>query len=160
MASATTAVRLGARVAGGTASAARTAMVALSAGVFCSGTPYAASSNIDAEADSNLKSWLPPQRVPVVAANGLMSVPWYRFFQYVAEKRLGGASAPSLPDVSANVVAAKQEAVAANAATATVAAQVKTNAESLEVVRQVAVNNNLSGAAQIPSVDLTFDFGE
>lgn len=37
-----------------------------------------------------LKAWLPAQRIPVLDPDGTMSRPWYLFFQYLANQRLGG----------------------------------------------------------------------
>lgn len=160
MATAVTAIRLGTRVSGGVASANRRAVTAITAGVFATASPYRANQNINQQTDVNLKAWLPPQRVRLVGADGLMSWEWYRFFQYVAEKRLGGPTAPSIMDLSSNVIAAKSDAATANANTAALAVQTQTNAEALEVTRQVVVNNNLPGAVQIPPVDRDFTLFE
>lgn len=156
MATAVTAVLLGTRVSGGVATANRRAVTAITSGVYAAGAPYKANQNIDQETDVNLKAWLPPQRVRLVGPDGLMTWEWYRFFQYVANKRLGGPVAPSITDLSTNVIAAKTDAATANANTAALAVQTKTNAEALEVTRQVVVNNSLAGAAQIPPVDRDF----
>jgi hypothetical protein len=154
MASATTTISLGAYTATA-ATVARTATVTVSVGVLCTAAPYAASSGINSAALDNLKSWLPPQRVPVVdPKTGLMSVPWYKFFSFVAEVKLGGASAPTVTDLSNNVITVKSEAVAANVTAAAVATQAAANAVALEATKQVVVNSSLAGAAQIPPVTL------
>jgi hypothetical protein len=129
--------------------------VTVNAGVLCTASPYAASGGINAMPLDNLKSWLPPQRVPVVdPRTGLMSVPWYKFFSFVAEVKLGGASAPTVTDLASNVVDVKTEAVAANATAAAVATQAAANAVALEATKQVVVNNSLTGSTQIPPVTL------
>ena len=153
MASQTVDVYLGASL-GTVASASRTATVAISAGTFATAAPYAASGNINSEALTSLKSWLPPQRVPLVDKNGYMSVPWYKFFQFVADIKLGGPSAPTVTDLSTNVVAVKQEAVSANATAAAVAVQAAANAIALEATKQVVQNSSLPGSTQIPPVVL------
>lgn len=153
MASATTTISLGAYTASA-ATVARTATVGVSAGVLCTAAPYAASSNINSASLDNLKSWLPPQRVPVVDKNGLMTVPWYKFFSFVADVKLGGASAPTVTDLASNVISVKTDAVAANATAAAVATQAAANAVALEATKQVVVNNSLAGSAQIPPVTL------
>lgn len=153
MASATTVVYLGSPV-GTTASASRTATTIISVGVLCTGAPYASSDNINTEQTTNLKSWLPSQRVPLVDAKGLMTLPWYKFFEFVANIKLGGPAAPTVTDLSANVVSVKADAVAANVAAAAVATQAASNAIALEATKQVVVNNSLPGSAQIPPVSL------
>lgn len=44
-------------------------------------------------------NWIPGAHVPVLDAKGRMSQPWYRFFHEIAENRLGGIDAPTVPEV-------------------------------------------------------------
>jgi ABC-type branched-subunit amino acid transport system substrate-binding protein len=150
MATAVTAIALGAASFGGYPGHSR--RTAIGIGPLFRTLPYALSSGIAVTAGS-LKAWLPPQRVAVVDDDGIMSEPWYRFFQYVANVRLGGPTGGSVKDLSATLSVVKSQAVAASASTVALAAQTSTNAEALEAVRQVAVQNSLAGAAQIPVVN-------
>ena len=106
----------------------------------------------------NLRQWLPPIRQPVVVADGkggmVMDATWYRFFDHVANVRLGGADAPSVPDLVASAIETQATVATTSASLATVATQTQTNAEVLAVVSEVASVNALTGADQIPPVSL------
>lgn len=84
-----------------------------------------------------------------------MNVQWYRFFSYLAEVKLGGVQSATLPDIQSTVVTAQEQASTAAAAAVGVQQQVVNNAEVLATVVEVAQNNSLSGASQIPRVQLT-----
>lgn len=106
--------------------------------------------------ETNLRSWLPGQRTPLMNRDGTMSAPWYLFFEYLANKRLGGADGASLPDVVATVVEA-QTAASVSAAQATlIAQQGQTNAEVLAATIEVVRNGALPGADSIPQPKLTY----
>ena len=99
-----------------------------------------------------LKAWLPPPRVPVTdLQTGLMTPEWYKFFRYIAEDRLGGASAPSIADVQTTVGSVQQAVTSNVAAVSLVTDAVNTNSQSLSTTIEVAKNNALTGATQIPS---------
>lgn len=153
MASASTEISLGVFTST-SASSARSASIVVSVGALCTAAPYAASDGINTAQLTNLKSWLPSQRVPLVDKNGLMSLPWYKFFEFVANIKLGGPAAPTVTDLSNNVISVKADAVAANATAAAVATQTAANAIALEATKQVVVNNSLAGSTQIPPVTL------
>ena len=53
--------------------------------------------------------WLPSSNVPVLDASGKMSPVWYRFFREVADNRLGGIDAKSLPDVVSTQTAVQDQ---------------------------------------------------
>lgn len=113
---------------------------------------FSAGGGFDNTSEASIKAWLPPPRVAVVdTKSGLMTPEWYRFFRYIAEDRLGGASAPSIGDVE-NTVTAAQSAVTQNiVAISAVTEAVNTNAQSLQTTIQVAQQNSLAGANQIPA---------
>lgn len=116
----------------------------LVSGIFDTGGSFTNTSAASA------KSWLPPPRVPVTMENGMMTPEWYRFFRYIAEDRLGGASAPSIGDVQ-TTVGDTQRAVTTNVAQiANVIQAVNTNAQVTQTQTQVAQNSGLTGASQIP----------
>ena len=115
-------------------------------------------SGITASADlENLQAWLPPQRQPIAYQQGgqwFCDPTWYRFFQFVAEIKLGGVSGPTLPDVVTTVTETQATAAAASASVTEIAQQTTANAEALAATVQVAVVNSLTGADQIPLVDM------
>jgi len=113
---------------------------------------YSAIGIVPSTNQRSLKTWLPHRTVPVVGSDGTMNDEWYRFFNYVANTKLGGASSATLPDIAATVTEAQVNATTAATTVAGVTQQVANNAEALSAVREVAVNNSLSGATQIPSV--------
>lgn len=108
--------------------------------------------------ETNLKAWLPPSRQPIAyQQNGqwLCDPTWYRFFQYVAEIKLGGANGPTLTAVAETAATTAQTAASASTQVSAIAQQTQTNAEALAAVKQVAQDNSLSGAEQIPNVQLS-----
>lgn len=115
-------------------------------------------SGVAASSDlTNLQSWLPPQRQPVAYQQGgqwFCDPTWYRFFQFVAEIKLGGRSGPTLPDVVTAITDTQTTAATATASVVTLQQQTSANAEALAATVQVAQNNSLAGAGQIPRVEL------
>ena len=103
-------------------------------------------------------AWLPPARQPIAVPDGRggfnCDPAWYRFFEYISETRLGGKQGPSLPTVAAVVNDVQATAAASTTAVTELQQQTQANAESLSVVREVAINNSLTGAGQIPQVEL------
>lgn len=112
---------------------------------------FSAGAGFDNSSAQSLKSWLPPPRVAVVNPdNGLMTPEWYRFFRYIAEDRLGGASAPSIADVQ-TTVATVRDAVSTNViSVSAITDAVNANAQSLNTAIAVSQQNSLTGATQIP----------
>jgi hypothetical protein len=103
---------------------------------------------------TNLKSWLPGARVKVVTSDGVMTPEWYRFIQYLVEVVLGGAAAPTVADVVSAVTTTTEGAVAATQAAQAVSQQADANAQALAAAVQVVQTAGLSGATQIPPVQL------
>jgi len=92
----------------------------------------------------------PNARVPLTDSSGRITPEWDRFLQYVFEEKLGGVSAPTISEVQ-STVGAVQTAVTSNVTTITVLADVvNANASAQQTATQVAQQNNLSGATQIP----------
>ena len=104
-------------------------------------------------------AWLPSAQTPLgqVRPDGRVTIDpaWYRALQHLFEIRLGGRSAPSLPDVVTTVETTQAAAVQSGQQVTALTLQSQANAESLSVVRQVAQNNGLAGADQIPPVVLS-----
>jgi hypothetical protein len=89
------------------------------------------------------------QRVPVyVDANA-----WYRWMSAVWD-RIGGFTGERLADVVAAVEANQAATAQTTQQVSAVAQQAQANAEVLLVVRDVIVDNALTGAGQIPRPDL------
>ena len=103
-------------------------------------------------------AWLPSAQTPIGRAKPdgsvVMDPAWYRAFQHMFEVKLGGRSAPSLPDVVTTVENTQAAAVQSGQQVSALTQQGQANAESLNVVRQVVQNNALAGSAQIPPVVL------
>lgn len=104
---------------------------------------------------TNLKAWLPSRHIKVLNVDGTMSDPWYRFFHYLANIKLGGPNSATLPDIETTVTTAQSQAATVAATTAGLTQQVAQNAESLAATVEVAESNALAGATQIPRVQRT-----
>ena len=103
---------------------------------------------------SGTKSWLPAASVPVVGEGGRIAPEWYRFLTYLTEKVLGGASAATLPEVEGAVTKAEVSAIASYLIAQSNAQMNLNNAQALAAVVEVTKSNSLSGATQIPPVQL------
>lgn len=106
-------------------------------------------------------AWLPPARQPIgYVTIGGQRYPiegdpaYYRFHEYVSERRLGGKTGPAITEVVTAVAETQATAAASSTAVTELQQQTQTNAEALAVVREVAINNSLTGAGQIPAVEL------
>ena len=103
-------------------------------------------------------TWLPRESEPLGRVNkdgGVTISPyWYRFFNTVANVKLGGIEGATVPDVASTVTATIEIAAAAEAQSASVAQQVQTNAEAAYVMRNVIKQAALAGSDQIPEVGL------
>lgn len=112
---------------------------------------------------SDLRAWLPPQRqrFGTVVVDGrphdvyIDAASWYKFFQYIAEIKLGGANGASVPELVASLTATQATSATVEALTNAVAVQAQTNAEALSATVEVVNNNALDGADQIPPVRMT-----
>lgn len=104
-------------------------------------------------------AWLPPARQPLAYTDArtgqtFCDPTWYRFFEYLAETRLGGKTGPTITSVVQTLTDTQTTAAAATSTVAELQQQTQANAESLYVVRSVAKLNLLDGAEQIPPVEL------
>jgi hypothetical protein len=101
---------------------------------------------------TSLKAMFPGQRVQLVDQDGYITQPWYRFFDYLLNTKLGGIAAPSITDVS-DSIASVQDATSSVVNTVVSVTEMATqNAAALDTVREVAQTAALPGADQIPSV--------
>lgn len=117
--------------------------------------PYSGGTGIVQSANAaNLKLQLPTSLV-IGTINGqpvLMDASWFRFFHDLFIERMGGPQGASIPDLSTTVVDTRAQAITAQNGVAAVSQQVNANAQALGVTVQVAQNNSLTGASQIPPV--------
>ena len=104
---------------------------------------------IQNSSDGQLKAWLPPQRVKLVDDQGFMRPEWYRFFRYIAEDRLGGATGPSVPDVASSLTDVQSAVTTSVSAVNVVSAAVNTNASVLQSTVEVTQRNGLAGSDQL-----------
>lgn len=110
----------------------------------------------------NEVAWIPSAQTPVgwVVINGQrmpvqIDQSWMRFHSHVADVRLGGRAAPSLPDVITTVETTQAAAVQSGQQVTALTHQSQTNAEALKATVEVVKNNSLTGSTQIPPVTLT-----
>lgn len=94
-------------------------------------------------------SWLPSPTVKVLNDDGTMSRPWYLFFKEVADKRLGGIVAESVPDVAVKQSQVNAYLVDVQAGVVSMGAQVSAITETVNTQTEVAQTNALAGASQI-----------
>lgn len=113
---------------------------------------------------SNTIKWLPPARQPVgwVTIGGQrypvqIDSAWFGFHQTVAETKLGGVNAATVPDVVTAVEGTLTESAAASATVAAVAQQTQANADSLAATVSVVQANSLVGANTIPRPQTTME---
>jgi hypothetical protein len=95
--------------------------------------------------------WLPPPTVPLDREGKILMNPvWYRAMFELFERRAGGINGASIPQVQTDVVNTQAEV----AATTTFAAQVNLYAQGVaavaEALKEVAVDEGLSGAESVP----------
>lgn len=126
-------------------------------GVLNQAAPYSGGNNVPG--NSGRKVPLPQASYPfgtVTYQGQVLPVTidpvWHRCLDFFLNHQLGGPSAPTVPQLSTATVSTRDQAIQAQTDVAAVSQQVTTNAASLGAVVQVAQNNDLSGAKQIPPV--------
>lgn len=97
-------------------------------------------------------NWIPPATVAVLDARGNMSRPWYLFFKEIAETRLGGIDAETVPQVISKQIQTNAYIADAQTNIVGLASQVNTVTGVVNTQTDVAQTNNLSGASQIPKL--------
>jgi hypothetical protein len=97
-------------------------------------------------------SWLPNATVPVLDARGNMSRPWYLFFKEIAERRLGGITAETVPQVIDKQNQTNTFVTDAQTNLAGMAAQVNAVTGVVNTQTQVSQTAGLPGADQLPIV--------
>lgn len=108
---------------------------------------------------TGLRARKPPRHVPLARldkdGNYYITEAWDRYLEHVDKIRLGGPLGPNLPDIETTVTTAQAQAATVAATAAGLTQQVAQNAESLAATVEVAENNALTGATQIPRVQRT-----
>lgn len=119
-------------------------------------------SGVSVSDQSKLIAWLPSaqQAMGWVTIDGKRHrVEWepvvYKFLQFVANVKLGGPNAATLPDVILSVDTSIENAAEAVSQVNAVAQQAQANAEALAATVDVIRTDGIPGADQIPDVVLT-----
>jgi hypothetical protein len=115
------------------------------------GAPVVGNSNLD-----TLKSLLPRQPQIAMNADGTMTAPWYRFFDYLVNNYLDALNQPTIADIVASVDESKAAATTATQSIALVAQQTQANADALAATVEVVTNSSLPGSSQIPPVSRSY----
>ena len=96
---------------------------------------------------------MPGPHVPFLSARtGSVSDAWRRYFADL-DRRMGGVLGPAVATVLAQAQAAETAAISAAVAANTAQVSASSVAQAVNVVREVAQLNALSGADQIPTQD-------
>lgn len=162
-AAATTANRVGARLISPATRKTSSSSAVISMGAFCTSAPYASGASVDTANSTNKKTTLPSPSVPIawVEINGqrlpcyIDTQSWWAYHSDLDNRRLGGQTAPTVPDLSTNVVYVKEQAVELAATTSAINQMAEANAQTLIVVKEVVQNASLSGSSSIPTVQAT-----
>ena len=120
--------------------------------------------DVDSQDRTNLRSFLPAGRVPIGYVNNdrsqpvyIDSVTWFKWAEEVTRILGIREGAPTLQEIVNSVIAALETAQEQASQVAAIRAQATTNAAALDAQRQVSINNALTGADQIPPVQLSAD---
>lgn len=101
-------------------------------------------------------NWLPSATTPVLDDQGCFTRQWYLFLVEVANKRLGGLEAPTVPDVATGQAKTQGQVLLVQSNADAAIAAVNACVVSTNTARDVAISNNLAGATQIPIVQPAF----
>lgn len=126
----------------------------ITTGALEGANPYSGGNSISGNSGRKVPLPHPSIFMGTVDAQGRVSIDpvWYRALDFFLNHQLGGPGAPSIADLSTATVSTREQAIQAQTDVASVSQQVIANAASLGAVVQVAQNNDLSGATQIPPV--------
>jgi hypothetical protein len=105
------------------------------------------------------KNWLPPVREPIgyfTDANGqkqdiFISDQWYRFFDELAQRRLGGVNGAAITDVQANVETVQASVTDTASLVTDVAQQTQASQIALLSTKAVLIHAGVQGASSIPA---------
>lgn len=92
-------------------------------------------------------NWIPSATVKVLNDNGTMAKPWYLFFKEIADRRLGGISAESLPQVSVKQDQVNAYVVDVQAGVTDMGVQVAAITGVVNTQTEVAKTNSLAGSS-------------
>lgn len=153
MASRSASISIGLSLAG-TSSKNGAAGAIVTTGVLSQAAPYSGGNNVPGNSGRRVPLPHPSTFFGTVDELGRVTIDpvWYQLLNFVCNVQNGGPSAPTITDVSTATVSTREQAIQAQTDVAAVSQQVTANAQSLGAVVQVAQNNSLSGATQIPPV--------
>jgi len=95
---------------------------------------------------SSIRDWKPHAQVPMTDDKGHVTPAWNRYFSAISQRKLGGPSYPTLPDVAQFVTQAQVDAQLSAAQDQWTAA----NAQALNSLIEVVRAAGLTGAAEVP----------
>jgi hypothetical protein len=101
------------------------------------------------------KSWMPHRSDKWMNADGTPTEEFFQFVNYLANTKLGGVSAPTLPDVVTTVTTAQEQASTAAAVATGASQQVTQNAEAGAALREAAIVAGVASAASLPVFQIT-----
>lgn len=97
-------------------------------------------------------NWMPPATVAVLDAKGNMARPWYLFFKEIAETRLGGIDAETVPQVIAKQDLTNTYVTDAQTNLVSLVAQTNAITDVVNTQTQVTQAASLPGADQLPTI--------
>lgn len=97
----------------------------------------------------SLTSWLPKADTPIYKGGPPLDPVWWRFFKEVSD-RLDGIRGLSIAEVTQTVTATQATLLEAQTTALQAQATATAATASIDVIREVAINNGLDGAGQIP----------
>jgi len=102
--------------------------------------------------DTQRRFALPHPRTPLVDSAGRMAPEWWRFFEALYERKLGGSQTVSLQDVQSGLTSQQAVTDTASFNTNALHQQAVANAAALVAAVQVVQNAGLAGASNIPQI--------
>ncbi len=111
--------------------------------------------------ETSLRAWLPGARVPFAyteKGEALIFEPsWYRFWEEIATRRLGGINGPTITTIETQIVQAQDAVTSTEQSVAITQQVIVQNAQSMLTQREVSINAGLPGAALIPAPITDFE---
>lgn len=100
------------------------------------------------------KNWKPSSVVPIgKTASGeavYVETPWSKYFSDLGGRKLGGATFPTLPELTDFITQSNQNATAIAAIQTALQQMVTANAQTAQALTQVVQSAGLTGSGQIP----------
>jgi hypothetical protein len=101
------------------------------------------------------KTWMPHRSDKWVNADGTPTEEFFQFVNFLANTKLGGVSAPTLPDVVTTVTVAQEQATTVSAVVSGVGQQVSQIAGAAAALREAAITAGVATASALPVFQIT-----